>query len=129
MSAEGDRPFNQAVDQIAQAPYWQKYFSHFESPASYQSEIKHRTALKQTDLEIVRIENSTKTSTFKSRDEFCDWLLSWEPHRHHLPLDLQRLFYLTAIAQYCALFNHLETLSITLPGILLEVRKPLNSLA
>lgn len=123
MSAEGDRPLNQAVGQIIKVPKWSHFFTNFISPAAYQNENRLREIAEQSKLNVIRVEDSTKISTFNSKEDFVKWLLTWEPHRLAINESERKQFMEDVVDQYCMQGNYHDKISITLPGILIELEK------
>lgn len=123
MSAVGDRPFNRAMDSICANTKWQQYFCNYVSPAAYESEENLRLICENCNLNVVRVEDSTKTSSFKSKYEFQTWLMTWIPQRHQVPKESVQEFVSDVIDCYCQMMNFSEEISITLPGLLIEISK------
>jgi len=126
MSAEGDRPLNQAAKKVIENFRWKEFFIDFILPAAYQNERRLQEIAEEANLNVVKIEDATTTRKFNTKDEFVEWLLTWEPHRLAIEESSRRQFMYEVVEEYCSSLKeiiHNECIPITLPGILIEVEK------
>lgn len=123
MSSEGKRPFNEILNKVIETPSWSQYFENFISPASYQSENNLRSIISQANLKVIKIDDATKISNFSDKEKFCTWLMSWLPHRNQIPENLREKFMMEVIDRYCEEMGFVNNISITMPGLLVEIQK------
>ncbi len=126
MSSEGTRPFNETIGEVIKRDKWFSFFIDFTSPAAYQSEECLKSIISTAGLKVIRIEDVTKSSSYASKDAFYNWLMTWEPHRNRVPEEFRKEFMHEVIDRYCEIINFEDVITITLPGILVEIEKPMR---
>lgn len=126
MSAEGKRPFNDVVQEVIARDKWAPFFHGFRSSAAYQFEERLKAMIVATGLTVHRIEDATKSSSYATKEAFYDWLMTWEPHRNQVPESQRKMFMCEVIDRYYKLMSFTDTITISLPGILVEADKPIR---
>ena len=125
LSGEGKRVLHEAIHDVCKNDLWAPYFNNYLAPWAFQNVEEFGAILKEIGFENIRIQDATKTVSFNGNFKFSEWLSSWVPHRHRLPLGLWESFFMDVANAYCGKLGLAkdDDIPITMPGLLVEANR------